>query len=127
MFNAPRTSHNSQEEGHILHVGDPALPELGGSKPQIPSLQALFRLSISSCNQGDLLHTLVAQLILLSELQGHALPKLPGGQGPLLPPHSPLAQCMTRVMCLLYSVSSKHMTHSHASESLPLPRMESSS
>lgn len=90
----------------------------GGSKPQIPSLQALFRPHRSAAVITGPLHTLVAQLTLLSEPRS-CLPKLPGGQGPLLPPHSPLAQCMTRVMCLLYSVSSKHTTHSHASESLP--------
>ena len=88
VFNAPVTSHNSQEEGHILHVGDPALPELGKQQATDPLTTSSIPTSqISSCNHGNSACP-VAQLTLLSEPRS-SLPKLPGGQGPLLPCPSP--------------------------------------
>ena len=124
VFNAPVTSHNSQEEGHILHVGDPALPELGRQQATDPLTTSSIPTSqISSCNHrnsacpGGPVNSSVRAQVKPSQAPRWAgtPPTLPL---PCFPPPSPLAQCMTRVMRLLYSVSSKHTTHIFLASSL---------
>ena len=126
VFNAPVTSHNSQEEGHILHVGDPALPELGRQQATDPLTTGSIPTSqisssnhgTSACPGGPVNSPVRAQVRPSQAPRWAGTP--PTSPLPSLPSPSPLPQCVTRDLHLLYSVSSKHKTHSHASESLPL-------
>lgn len=91
-FNVPVTPHSSQEENHILLVGEPDLPGPGEAASQVPlTTDSIPASQLSSSSHRAFACPGVAQLTLLSEPRS-CFPRSPGRQGPLpLPlPRGPL-------------------------------------